>query len=46
MQQYLITVWEGGKKWSYLMSSTNIDAYKKDLNKQYNRYTVVTRGEL
>ena len=46
MQQYLITVWEDGKQWSYLMGTNNIAAVKKDLNKQYNRYTVVARGTL
>ena len=45
MQQYLITVWDDGKKYSYVMGTTNIADYKKTLNKQYNRYTVVTRSE-
>lgn len=44
MQQYLITVWEGSKKWSYVMGTNNIASVKKDLNKHYNRYTVVARG--
>jgi hypothetical protein len=46
MQQYLITVWEDGGKYSYVMGTNNIDSVKKDLNKRYNRYTVVARGTL
>lgn len=46
MQQYLITVWEDGQKYSYLMGTTDIKAYKKTLNELYNRYTVEERGIL
>ena len=46
MQQYLITVWEDGRKWSYLMGSTNIEAYKKHLKEKHNRILVEERGIL
>lgn len=46
MQQYLITVWEDGHKYSYLMGTTDIKAYKKTLKDLYNRYTVVDTGRV
>lgn len=40
MKQYRITVWEAGKKWCYRMGTNNIQRHRKQLNEQYNRYTV------
>lgn len=46
MKQYLITVWEDGGKYSYLMGTTNIEDYKNTLKKQYDRFTVTPRADL
>lgn len=46
MKQYLITVWEDGGKYSYLMGTTDIEDYKKTLKRNYDRFTVAPRPDL
>lgn len=40
MKEYVITVWDGNHKYSYKMSTNNIDRYVADLKKINNRVLV------
>ena len=48
MQEYMITIWEDGKRWSEVVSTNNLQSLLKLYKQQYNRIQVtdLNRGLL
>ena len=43
MSQYYVKIfqrWEHGASWGYLVSTNNIEALRKSLAEEYNRFTI------
>lgn len=40
MQDYMITIWDGGKRWSEVVGTNNLPSLLKIYKQQYNRVMV------
>ncbi len=48
MNEYLVTIWDKewqNRKYCYRIATTDVEEYKKQLKKQYDRFTIDYIGE-